>query len=120
MSEYLLAPISLTGFKSDSNSTLIDDDTILSCPNDYYTQPEASGCIAPSRILSGHFNGKKQMRKAFNDSRSAPYKPTVPYAQLIAQAIESKPEKKITLNEIYNYAMEEYQYFRTAGNGWKV
>lgn len=47
------------------------------------------------------------------------FKPTIPYAQMITQAIERRPDKKITLNEIYNYAMSEYDYFKTAGNGWK-
>jgi hypothetical protein len=47
-------------------------------------------------------------------------RPAVPYATLIKNAIESKEEKRITLNEIYQYATAHYPYFRTAGTGWKV
>ena len=47
-------------------------------------------------------------------------RPSIPYAQLIGQAIDSVPSKKITLCHIYNYVMDTYPYFRSAGSGWKV
>ncbi|KAI8900637.1 hypothetical protein BC833DRAFT_523304, partial [Globomyces pollinis-pini] len=46
-------------------------------------------------------------------------RPTLPYAQLITHAIESSPNRRITLNGIYNYVMTNYPYFQTAGSGWK-
>jgi hypothetical protein len=47
-------------------------------------------------------------------------RPTIPYAQMIVQAIESSPEQKSTLKEIYEYISENYPFFRTTKNGWKV
>lgn len=42
------------------------------------------------------------------------------YATLINYAIANSPNKKLTLNEIYNWIMENYPYYKTAGAGWKV
>ena len=47
-------------------------------------------------------------------------RPAVPYAQMIAQAIDSDADKKLTLNAIYNHVLNRYPYFKTAGSGWKV
>ena len=51
---------------------------------------------------------------------SAQDRPTVPYAQLISEAIESTATGRITLNGIYNYVITNYPYFQTASVGWKV
>ncbi|CAG8764514.1 10196_t:CDS:2, partial [Racocetra fulgida] len=48
-------------------------------------------------------------------SEKSPYT----YATLINYAIENSPNKKLTLNEIYNWIMENYPYYKTAGAGWK-
>ena len=53
-------------------------------------------------------------------SGDATTRPAIPYSTLIAKAIDCSLDRKITLNEIYNYAMTHYPYFRSAGNGWKV
>ena len=39
-------------------------------------------------------------------------KPPYSYGQLIVQAIASAPERKLLLNEIYNYISENYPYYR--------
>ncbi|KAJ2909106.1 hypothetical protein GGI21_002216 [Coemansia aciculifera] len=46
-------------------------------------------------------------------------KPPYSYATLITYAILHHPRKQMTLNEIYNWAMDNYPYFKTAGSGWK-
>ncbi|RUO96942.1 fork head domain-containing protein [Jimgerdemannia flammicorona] len=46
-------------------------------------------------------------------------KPPYSYATLITYAIQNSVNKQLTLNEIYNWVMEGYPYYRTAGNGWK-
>ncbi|KAJ1791154.1 hypothetical protein LPJ67_001937 [Coemansia sp. RSA 1938] len=46
-------------------------------------------------------------------------KPTYSYASLIAQAINSTSNAKITLNGIYTYIMTHYPYYKHAQNGWQ-
>ena len=47
------------------------------------------------------------------------------YADLITQAISSSPEKKLTLSEIYEWIIENFEYFKDRSDskssaGWKV
>ncbi|XP_077998704.1 forkhead box protein J3-like isoform X3 [Glandiceps talaboti] len=46
-------------------------------------------------------------------------KPPYSYANLITFAINSSPNKKMTLSEIYQWICENFPYYREAGNGWK-
>ncbi|ORY98769.1 hypothetical protein BCR43DRAFT_436603, partial [Syncephalastrum racemosum] len=46
-------------------------------------------------------------------------KPPYSYATLIKYAIENSPQKKLTLSEIYQWVIEHYPYYSTAGTGWK-
>ncbi|XP_023224574.1 forkhead box protein E1-like isoform X3 [Centruroides sculpturatus] len=48
-------------------------------------------------------------------------KPPYSYAALITMAIKSSPEKKLTLNEIYQYFTKEFAFFRNNRNknSWK-
>lgn len=47
-------------------------------------------------------------------------KPPYSYASLIAQAINSCKDKRMTLNGIYNYITTNYPYYQMAQNGWQV
>ncbi|RPA75705.1 hypothetical protein BJ508DRAFT_16531 [Ascobolus immersus RN42] len=46
-------------------------------------------------------------------------KPPLSYAALIARAILSSPEQKLTLNNIYTYITEHYAFYRHANTGWQ-
>ncbi|KAG0364324.1 Forkhead box protein J2, partial [Gamsiella multidivaricata] len=46
-------------------------------------------------------------------------KPTQSYSFLITTAILESPNKQLTLNDIYEWVMEHYPWYRTAINGWK-
>jgi len=46
-------------------------------------------------------------------------KPPFSYSSLIQQAIDTSPNKQMTLSEIYMWIMEKYPFYKTAGNGWK-
>ncbi|KXS11458.1 sloppy paired, partial [Gonapodya prolifera JEL478] len=38
---------------------------------------------------------------------------------IITQAIRSSPSHQLTLNDIYNWVMENYPYYQNAAHGWK-
>ncbi|CAL8247334.1 unnamed protein product [Lota lota] len=46
-------------------------------------------------------------------------KPPHSYATLIAMAITSAPEKKLSLNDIYTWISDTFPYYNRAGRGWK-
>ncbi|KAG0003177.1 Forkhead box protein J2 [Entomortierella chlamydospora] len=46
-------------------------------------------------------------------------KPTQSYSYLITTAILESPQQQMTLNEIYEWVMDRYPWYRTAINGWK-
>lgn len=52
--------------------------------------------------------------------QSRQIKPPFSYASLIAQAIQSAPSKRMTLNAIYNWITTQYPYYKIAQNGWQV
>ena len=47
-------------------------------------------------------------------------KPPFSYVTLIRQAILSSRMQRMTLNEIYQWIVDTYPYFRTAPSKWKV
>ncbi|KAK6627252.1 hypothetical protein RUM44_009729 [Polyplax serrata] len=46
-------------------------------------------------------------------------KPPLSYIALIAMAIQNSPTKRLTLNEIYTYLQQRYDFFRGPYQGWK-
>lgn len=46
-------------------------------------------------------------------------KPSFSYSTMIAQALSSQTEKKMTLQEIYQWIMDQYPYFKVQESGWK-
>ncbi|XP_054711152.1 forkhead box protein D2-like [Uloborus diversus] len=46
-------------------------------------------------------------------------KPPYSYIALIVMAIQSSPTKRLTLNEIYQYLQNRFQFFRGQYQGWK-
>ena len=47
-------------------------------------------------------------------------KPPVSYIQLIVMAIESSPEKRMSLRDIYEQITINFPYFKSEESSWKV
>lgn len=47
-------------------------------------------------------------------------KPPVAYSRLIAKAILTSPNRRLTLHGIYTYLKENYAYFRYSDDRWQV
>lgn len=58
--------------------------------------------------------------KAVEKNASPCEKPPFSYAELIKRAIEASPQRKMTLNEIYQWICEHFPYYRDGHSGWKV
>ena len=64
------------------------------------------------------FDGAQGTGPGAGSSESA--KPGYSYASLITFAIDSSPDKRMTLSEIYQWIVDKYPYYKDADNGWKV
>ncbi|XP_075055141.1 forkhead box protein O1 [Mixophyes fleayi] len=78
--------------------------------------PALSPASAPSPL------GAQQPRKSSSSRRNA--WGNLSYADLISQAIESSPEKRLTLSQIYDWMVKSVPYFKDKGDsnssaGWK-
>lgn len=86
----------------------------------------AGATVASTNATSGQSDAKDKedagSAENFDASEysSKDTKPPFSYASLIAQAINSTPSRKLTLNGIYNHITQHYPYYQLAQNGWQV
>lgn len=76
----------------------------------------AQAAAAAAAAAAGGSRQKPSRRNAWGNQS---------YADLITQAIESAPEKRLTLAQIYDWMVQNVSYFRDKGDmnssaGWKV
>jgi hypothetical protein len=56
----------------------------------------------------------------YSRDSSKDLKPPFSYATMIAQAIFSSEEEKLTLSNIYSFIAEKYAFYRHSNSGWQV
>lgn len=86
------------------------------------TESTSSSTSSPNSINNNSF-----LRKPFTNAnsnadtyRACEIKPPFSYATLIAEAINSSEDKRLTLSGIYSYISEHYAYYKHTKNGWQV
>lgn len=73
-------------------------------------QQQALPARAQSGTSSAGVDGPKQLDNM---------KPAHSYIGLIAMCILSTPEKRMVLNDIYQFILDHYPYYRNRGSGWR-
>lgn len=81
-------------------------------PHDDYNRDDSS--------IHDDNDHNSETSEATNPYSNKDIKPPYSYASLIAQAINSSTDKRMTLNGIYNYITTNYPYYQMAQNGWQV
>ncbi|KAM6915698.1 forkhead box protein O3B [Xenentodon cancila] len=85
-------------------------------PLSTHSPPATSGALTPSGLAAAQTPRKPSSRRNAWGNLS--------YADLITKAIESSPEKRLTLSQIYDWMVRSIPYFKDKGDsnssaGWK-
>ena len=111
--------MSFGGYPSRDNSTAstMSVDPVGYHQNHGQPTPSPSGSVEKSSQPKRH---RTPSTKDIHVEKNTEGKPPYSYATLIKYAIENSQHKKLTLSEIYQWVIEHYPYYSTAGTGWKV
>lgn len=69
-----------------------------------------------SQVLSSSYVGSSAFSNPYSQGLG---KPCYSYTHLIFMAIESTPQKCMTVNQIYNWCEANFPFYKHAGAGWK-
>ncbi|CAD5123566.1 unnamed protein product [Dimorphilus gyrociliatus] len=111
----------LPSFLADSPCSEVETPFISNkSPNEYCVRPDISCSLDVGSRLTDYFIPRTMNipLSSSNDMRT-PKNPSVRYVKLIAEAILSKEDNRMFLQQIYNYIAEKYTMYSRDARGWK-
>ncbi|KAI9311589.1 fork head domain-containing protein [Dichotomocladium elegans] len=102
--------------EGDNRST---STTVTTAYRSIHGQPTPSPSGSHDKLSQPPKRHRTPSTKDIHVEKNTEGKPPYSYAMLIKYAIENSPQKKLTLSEIYQWVIDHYPYYSTAGTGWK-
>ncbi|VDP75224.1 unnamed protein product [Echinostoma caproni] len=94
----------------ESHTTSSASNLSIQRPASADTERYSSPCVVDPHVVNTH---------QLNLSGQGLAKPNYSYTHLIFMAIESTPQKCMTVNQIYNWCETNFPFYKQAGAGWK-
>ncbi|KAM5445255.1 transcription factor [Microsporum audouinii] len=86
-------------------------------------RPQSRDTIEPPSKMSPMYNRGMMMESTeeidYSEDAAKDIKPPFSYANMIAQAIFSTEEEKLSLSNIYKFIMQKYAFYRHSQSGWQ-
>ncbi|KAF3491733.1 forkhead box protein C2 [Arthroderma uncinatum] len=86
-------------------------------------RPQSRDTIEPPAKMSPMYNRGMMMESTeeidYSEDAAKDIKPPFSYANMIAQAIFSTEEEKLSLSNIYKFIMQRYAFYRHSQSGWQ-
>ncbi|KAL1925101.1 uncharacterized protein VTP21DRAFT_4755 [Calcarisporiella thermophila] len=117
-SSYSSTSSSSSSYQQPDRETHIDS-SYLPVSADHSPATPLSSTPASAAYAGAHTNKTPSKVRHRTRAGEEEGRPPYSYAALIQQAIESSPQKRMTVAEIYDYFLRNYSYFRTTRATWK-